>query len=124
MTRKPETIGFWFGRLPHWEVAEGRYFVTVHLAGAIPKEGRERIDALAQEHDKIPDRDLEGRFQLQRRIYAEMEAWLDRVDYVTHLQRPDVARIVTEAISFRHGRAWNVLEYVVMPSHLHLFLEV
>jgi hypothetical protein len=37
MIRKPETIDFWVGRLPHWEVVDGRYFVTIHLAGAIPE---------------------------------------------------------------------------------------
>ncbi len=124
MPRKPETIGFWTGRLPHREVAEGRYFITVHLAGAIPKEGQDRIYALAAEHNSIPEYDTQARLRLQRRIYLEMAAWLDRVDHVTHLQRPEVASVLTEAIAFRHGRTWNVLEYVVMPSHLHLFVEV
>src|SRR5437588_608980 len=32
MLRNPETISFWHGRLPHWEVVGGRYFVTIHLA--------------------------------------------------------------------------------------------
>ena len=41
MSRKPETIAFWRGRLPHWEVAEGRYFVTIHLAGAMDASGSE-----------------------------------------------------------------------------------
>ena len=45
MIRKPETVAFWRDRLPHWEVADGRYFVTLHLAGAIPAEGQERIHA-------------------------------------------------------------------------------
>ncbi len=124
MIRKPDTIAFWRGHLPHWEVAEGRYFVTIHLAGAIPQQGRDRIHALAAEHDKLAEHDAEGRLRLQRRIYAEMESWLDRAEYVSHLQRPNIARTVIEAIRFRHGRTWNVLEYVVMPSHLHLFLEV
>ena len=47
MIRKPETISFWRGRLPHWEVTSGRYFVTIHLAGAIPPQGQERIHTLA-----------------------------------------------------------------------------
>ena len=43
MPRNPETISFWCGRLPHWEVEDGRYFVTLHLAGAIPAQGWDRI---------------------------------------------------------------------------------
>jgi REP element-mobilizing transposase RayT len=124
MSRKPETIAFWRGRLPHWEVAEGRYFVTLHLAGAIPQEGQDRIHQLAQEYDELAADDPDTRAQLQRHIYAEMESWLDRSEHVSHLQQPDVAHMLMESIAFRHGRVWNVLEYVVMPNHLHLFFEM
>jgi len=124
MIRKPETIAFWRGRLPHWEVAEGRYFVTIHLAGAIPQQGLDRIHALVAEDDKLTEHDKEGWLQLQRRIYAEMEAWLDRAEHAVYLQRPDIAQMIMESIAFRNGRTWNVLEYVVMPNHLHLFLQV
>ena len=124
MIRKPETIAFWQGRLPHWEVSEGRYFVTIHLASAIPRQGQDQIHALSAEYNKLAQHDQEGRLQLQRRIYATMERWLDRLEYVTYLQRPDVAQIILESIEFRQGRIWNMMEYVVMPNHLHLFLEV
>ena len=33
MARKPTTVAFWCGKLPHWGIEEGRYFVTIHLAG-------------------------------------------------------------------------------------------
>ena len=124
MSRKPDTIAFWRGRLPHWEVAEGRYFVTLHLAGAIPREGQDRIHALAAEYDQLADGDAAGRLQVQRRIYREMESWLDRAEFASQLRRPDVAEMILESIEFRQGREWNMLEFVVMPSHLHLFLEV
>ena len=124
MIRKPETIAFWRGRLPHWEVAEGRYFVTIHLAGAIPQQGLDRIHTLAVKCGTLAEYRKDEQLQLQRRIYAEMEAWLDRAEYVTHLRRPEVAHMIVESITFRHGRTWNVLEYVVMPSHLHLFFEM
>ena len=124
MTHKPDTIAFWRGRLPHWEVADGRYFVTIHLQGAIPSQGQERIRALAAEHERVNSRDAEAWLKIQRRIYGEMEEWLDRTDYVNHLQRDDIAKMMMEAIMFRHGKAWNVLEYVIMPSHVHLFFEI
>jgi REP element-mobilizing transposase RayT len=122
--RSPKTIAFWRGNLPHWEVEGGRYFVTIHLAGAIPIEGQERIRKLAAEHDRIADADAAERTALERRIYAEMERWLDRTDFASQLHVPEIARMVMESIAFRHGREWNVFEYVIMPSHLHLFMEV
>ncbi len=124
MKRKPETVAFWRGRLPHWEVAEGRYFVTIHLAGAIPQPGQERIHALAAEADQLSEHDAEGRLNVQRRVFREMESWLDRVEYVSTLRRPDVASMLMEAIAFREERAWHMFEYVVMPSHIHLFFEL
>jgi REP element-mobilizing transposase RayT len=90
----------------------------------IPQQGQERIHALAAEHDKLAKHDADGRLKLERRIYAEMESWLDRAECACHLQQPDVARMVIQAIRFRHDRTWNILEFVVMPSHLHLFFEV
>ena len=88
MPRKPETIDFWYGNLPHWEVSDGRYFVTIHLAGAIPPEGRDRIHKMAAEAERLSRDDTEGRLNVHRRVFAEMEAWLDRAEYSTHLRSP------------------------------------
>jgi hypothetical protein len=124
MVRKPETIAFWYGNLPHWEVAKGRYFVTIHLAGAIPRQGQDRIRELAAGYAALPGSDADGRLKVHRRIYAEMECWLDRSEYAVHLQHPAIARMVMDAIDFRQGKSWNMFNYVVMPSHLHLFFEL
>jgi REP element-mobilizing transposase RayT len=124
MTRRPETTAFWRGRLPHWEVAEGRYFVTIHLAGAIPMQGQDRIHTIAAELELLRRNDHTRRLQVQRRIFAEMEAWLDRVPPVDYLRNERVAKIIIEAINFRSERNWRMLEYVVMPSHVHLFFEI
>jgi REP element-mobilizing transposase RayT len=124
MPRKPDTIAFWHGRLPHWEVVDGRYFVTIHLAGAIPEAGQHRIRTLAEAARQLPNHDSLNRLKLHRRVFSEMERWLDRIGPASHLQSPPIAEMITDAISFRHGRVWNMLEFVVMPSHLHLFFEL
>jgi REP element-mobilizing transposase RayT len=125
MRRKPETIAFWVGRLPHWEVVDGRYFVTLHLSGAIPKRGHDQIRQISAELELLKPGDHARRLIVQRKIFREMEAWLDRADHVTHLREPDVAKMIVEAINRRvELRQWNVFEYVVMPSHLHLFFEL
>jgi hypothetical protein len=78
MIRKPATIAFWRGRLPHWEVEGGKYFVTMNLAGSIPKEGHDRIHSIAAELDQLPKGDAAAFLKLQRRIFNAMESWLDR----------------------------------------------
>jgi putative transposase len=122
--RKPETVAFWRGRLPHWEVVDGRYFITMHLKGAIPLHGQERINEMAMELSNHCQNADEKALRIQRRIFAEMEAWLDRTPYRNHLQNPGIAEMVMEAIASRAGKVWKVLEYVIMPSHLHLFVEL
>jgi REP element-mobilizing transposase RayT len=125
MIRKPATVAFWRGRLPHWEVEDGRYFVTLHLAGAIPEQGWNRIHAISAELEKIPKGNEQGFLNIQRRIFREMEAWLDRTERVSHLRDPQIAKMVLEAITHRkERRVWTMFEFVIMPNHLHLFFEV
>ncbi len=124
MNRKPRTISFWQGRLPHWEVEDGRYFITLHLAGAIPHEGRLRLQQISRELSLIDDRSVPGWLRLSRMIFQEMERWLDRAPQVVRLQNSEVAAMVVEAIQHRQGRDWEMLEFVVMPTHLHLFCEL
>jgi REP element-mobilizing transposase RayT len=125
MTRRPKTIAFWCGRLPHWEVEGGRYFVTLHLAGSIPAQGRAWLRQLADQLRQAPEHAEPERLRLQRKIFAEMELWLDRCQWNPHLRRREVADTVAEAIDHRRQRGdWQMFEYVVMPTHLHLFCEV
>jgi putative transposase len=125
MTRKPQTTAFWVGRLPHWEVEDGRYFITIHLAGAIPVEGRKRLQRLSEQVRAVADKASPEWLSLQRMIFREMERWLDRAEWNPKLQHPQVAAMVVEAIEHRSRRNdWHVYEYVVMPTHLHLFGEI
>jgi len=126
MIRRPQTIGFWRGRLPHWEVEDGRYFVTIHLAGAIPKLVIERIQHLSaqlQQRESPNSNDLH--LPLMRTIFRQMEEWLDRVEHNTLLNVPAVAEMVIEAIEHRSQiQHWELFEFVIMPSHIHLLLSV
>jgi REP element-mobilizing transposase RayT len=122
MMRKPKTVAFWWGRLPHWEVEDGRYFVTIHLAGAIPQQGRVRLRQIADELRHAPE---SKRLSLQRKLFALMESWLDRSEWNPLLARKDIAEMVASAIDHRSQRGdWGVFEYVVMPTHVHLFCEL
>jgi len=58
-------------------------------------------------------------------IFAEMEQWLDRAPRNAHLQRIEVAEMVVEAIVERSRRGdWQMFQYVVMPTHIHMFCEL
>ena len=91
MSRKPATVAFWCGKLPHWEVEDGRYFVTIHLAGAVRPVGRQRIRTLAEEYRRAALSNSSDALNLNRKIFAEMEKWLDRTPAARQLKDPTVA---------------------------------
>jgi REP element-mobilizing transposase RayT len=125
MIRKPKTTGFWTGRLPHWEVEDGRYFITIHVAGAIPNAGRARLRALAEQIRNLGAAHPSEGLELQRSIFREMEHWLDRAEWNPVLSQSEVAGMIVESIRHRQKIGdWNLFEYVVMPTHLHLFGEI
>jgi putative transposase len=125
MIRTPKTVAFWAGRLPHWEVEEGRYFVTIHLAGSIPAPGRARLRKIAEELRRTSEHSERDRLRLQRKIFAEMERWLDRCEWNPRLAAPEIAVMVASAIKHRHERGdWQIHQFVVMPTHVHFFCEV
>jgi REP element-mobilizing transposase RayT len=54
-----------------------------------------------------------------------MESWLDRAEWNPRLRCDDIATLVADAIDYRHRRGdWHVYEYVIMPTHVHLFCEL
>ena len=118
MIRRPVTTGFWYGRLPHWEVEDGRYFVTIHLHGAIPKQGEDRI---AQKAEELKIRNVsptaDTGLTLMRTIFRAMEEWLDQSQFNALLNNSEVASMVVEAIRHRieTGR-WHVFEFVVIEN--------
>jgi len=124
MREKPETIAFWWGRLPHWEVVDGRHFVTIRLAGALPMEGQRRIRELAQQ---LRVAVYNGQVALEQnwRMFHEMERWLDKAETKTHLSNAQVATMIAEAIDFRVSNGtWTLFDYVIMPNHIHMFFRL
>jgi putative transposase len=123
-TRRPKTIHFWRGDLPHWQVEDGRYFVTIHLHGALPNFARDKIREISTAL-QCTDRENDDSLKLSRRIFVAMERWLDQSLDASHFERPELCEMVAEAIEVRcQRRIWDMFSYVIMPSHLHLFFEL
>ncbi|MFO0978702.1 MAG: transposase [Planctomycetaceae bacterium] len=99
--------------------------MTIHLDGAIPQEGRLRIEQQSQELKRVRKPTAANTMSLMRTIFRAMEEWLDHSSYNTALSVPRVAGMVIEAIEHRVQQGtWIVYEYVVMPTHIHVFLSV
>ena len=58
-------------------------------------------------------------------IFREIEQWLGRAEWNPKLRIPQVAAMLIEAIEHRCRRGvWQLFEYVIMPTQLHLFGEI
>jgi putative transposase len=116
------TTRFTRGKLPHWEVQGGRYFVTVRCADSLPREAMERLREVISQLHSIESRSEEFA-ELQRFYFRTLEKYLDAGVGECRLQHACAAeRVIAE---FDNLREWqvNVPHYVVMPNHWHAMIE-
>ncbi|MBN1669936.1 MAG: transposase [Kiritimatiellae bacterium] len=118
MSRQPVTISFWRGALPHWEVVDGRYFVTVRLANSLPRRVIEDLAAL------LGDVEQSDYLNKSRKYFNKMEQWLDKNTGDAWFSSPEVAGIVKATIE-KYSRLgyWHMIASVTMPNHVHLFFR-
>jgi REP element-mobilizing transposase RayT len=114
-------------RLPHLDVAGGTYFVTAALAGSAPAQGQARRRAGAARAASLPQAATpRTRVALPTWIKGRHEEWertLDLRPTVKWLARADLAHLVVEAILHGNGSQYQLLAYVVMPSHMHIVFQ-
>lgn len=109
--------------LPHWDVPGGTYFITSCLYDSLPAQG------------VLDIRKLERRLQGQRRppgmspqdwerqkwkiVFARRDEWMDLHPAVRHLEDERLAAVVQKALYHFAGDRYDLLAYVIMPSHFH-----
>jgi type I restriction enzyme R subunit len=108
-------------RLPHWDLPGGTFFATSCLAGSIPALGLRRIHEVQSEWlSRRPiDRSPGWKVRLWKQMFVERERWLDETPGVRHLERPDLASVVTKSLRHFHEVRYDLIAFVVMPSHIH-----
>ena len=115
---RPDTICFWRGALPHWEVVDGRYFVTLRLANSLPVEVERELAAILSD---ATEKDYAAR---SRVYFRTLERWLDANQGSDFLAERSVAESMAETIcTYERLELWYVSAYAIMPNHVHLFLR-
>jgi putative transposase len=109
--------------LPHWDLPGGTYFVTACLAGSIPAQGLLDIRSFERQLDAQPRPPQftaqDWAVRQRKRLFARRESWLDRKPAVRHLADPALAAQVQQALYYFAEERYELLAYVVMPSHIH-----
>jgi len=113
--------------LPHWDVNGAPYFVTTCLEGSIPARGQLDIAGYRTALEKQPRpqgvSELEWKVRRWKLVFARMDQWLDNESAARHLADPSVANEVVQAFFHFAGERYDLLAFVVMPSHIHWIFQ-
>jgi type I restriction enzyme R subunit len=110
-------------RLPHWDAADATYFVTACLAGSVPARGLIELNTYRQQLDAraCPANLNAAEWEVRKHklVFARFDELIDDAPAVDFLATPAVADCVRDAIYHFAGIRYELLAYVVMPSHFH-----
>ncbi len=110
-------------RLPHWDVDDGTYFVTTCLAGSVPARGLVRLRRYRDELERRPRPDGcsvdEWEIRKHKLIFARFDDLIDFEPAVRHLANEAAASEVQNCLQHFAGERYDLLAFVVMPSHFH-----
>lgn len=103
------------GYLPHFDAPDAEHAVTYRLADAFPLDALERM---RQEHAAFPDGER------GRRLRGAIERFADSGTGACLLTQQACATIVCDNWRRFDGVRHDLLNWVVMPNHVHLMIRV
>jgi hypothetical protein len=115
------------GRLSHWEKESATYFITFRLDDSLPKSMLERIEWERQnlvETAKQLNRELSAGERKKLRSTKVVEAYLDKGSGVCHLNNPEIARTIADALLHFDGRRYRLFAWCVLPNHVPAVVRV
>jgi len=112
-----------YRHLPHWDVDGATYFVTSCLEGSVPAKGLLDVAAFRKklECDPAPPdlSEAEWNYRREKMIFGKLDNWLDTEPATRHLENPELAKQVVDAMFHFVDERYALLAFVVMPSHFH-----
>jgi REP element-mobilizing transposase RayT len=115
------TTRFRRGKLPHWEVLDGRYFVTVRLGDSLPREVVLRLEEIHRALAAIEARSTQFA-ALQRQYFLTMEKYLDAGTGACVLKDEPCASCVVDELEALNEWSVAVPHFTIMPNHWHALI--
>jgi putative transposase len=114
------------GDLPHWYMPGAAHFVTYRLAATLPEDAlcRMRADRDRRLGSRPPHGVSVGgyRARCHKQFFAHYDRYLDQVSSIRWLEDPKVAAMIVENLYHHHEGKYHLLDYTVMPNHVHVLL--
>ena len=109
--------------LPHWDVPGATYFVTACLYDSLPAQGAldlRNLERRLQGQVRPPamsDNDWEH--HKWKLMFARRDEWMDLHPAIRYLEDERLAVVVQESLYHFAAEHYDLLAYVIMPSHFH-----
>ncbi len=104
----------WFSRgyLPHFDAAQTYQMITYRLADSLPQH------LLFKLKEKLEAGDIQ-----EQEYRSKIEVWLDHGIGSCALCKPHIAELVIDAWMFFDKERYDLLNWVVMPNHVHVLIR-
>lgn len=111
--------------LPHWRQADATYFVTFHLADALPAAKKHELVSMRREWEfqNPPPRSEAAWVEYGRTVFRQVERWMDAGHGACWFARPEYAAELRRAILHFHETRYEVGAFVIMANHCHLAIR-
>jgi hypothetical protein len=111
------------GYLPHWELDDAIYSITIRLADSIPMPV---LQVLGAERHRLLDRATTRveRAQIDRAFEVRLDVYADEGHGERLLARPGIAAMAMDAVRHFDGSRYTLHALAVMPNHVHVLLHL
>ena len=98
------------GYHPHLDAAQATQSITFRLADSVPAAQIRRWRAALQDGDAP-------------KLYRQIAKYEAAGRGAGHLKRPEIAKLVQDALLFFDRKRYRLLEWCIMPNHVHVLIE-
>ncbi len=120
---------FYRRNLPHIQPVGAAFFVTFRLSGSLPytelKKLKERYETKIR-NIKAGKSLVKNRLLLdaRKRYFSSYDNLLDTIQKgPMYLEKPEIAKIVTEQLHRFDGEFYDLICYCIMPNHVHILID-
>ena len=107
--------------LPHWLPHDEYLFITFRLAESLLPTVLARLQL--EWVQAVDDPDPKASYARRKQYFGRFDKLLDAAGSgPLWLQRPGIAEVVGQSLRHFDGRAYRLICYCLMPSHVHLLL--
>ncbi|MFC7338026.1 transposase [Haloferula chungangensis] len=112
--------------LTHWEQDHATYFITFRLADSIPAEAIQKLSIKRETWLLANPRPWTDELEMEfhKRFSHKLDEWMDLGHGECLLRRSELREPLAEIFLSDHGKAYQMMSFVIMPNHVHLLASL